>query len=73
MLVNGVTGAVGYAAAQIAAALGATVIAGANSLGRGQALLKDVPCAIIDLGAQDLRNSLREQVNAATVVRERTS
>ena len=66
VLVNGATGAVGYAAAQIAAALGATVLAGASSLGRGQALLKDVPCAVIDLGAQDLRNSLREQVNAAT-------
>jgi NADPH2:quinone reductase len=66
VLVNGATGAVGHAAVQIASALGATVLAGASSLARGQALLKDIPCKIVDLGAQDLRNSLREQIYAAT-------
>ena len=66
VLVNGVTGAVGHAAVQIASALGATVLAGASSPARAESLLKDMPCPIVDLGASDLRNSLREQVHAAT-------
>lgn len=66
VLVNGVTGAVGLAAAQIASALGASVLAGAGSPDRARALLEGVPCTFIDLGAPDLRNSLREQVHAAT-------
>ena len=66
VLVNGVTGAVGHAAVQIASALNATVLAGASSAARAESLLKDMPCPIVDLGASDLRNSLREQVHAAS-------
>ncbi|WP_175796285.1 NADPH:quinone oxidoreductase family protein [Burkholderia anthina] len=66
VLVTGATGAVGHAAVQIASAMGATVLAGANSPERARALLKDIPCHIVDLGAPDLRNSLRAQVHAAT-------
>jgi NADPH2:quinone reductase len=66
VLVTGATGAVGVAAVQIAAALGATVVAAASSLERAQALLQGTPCRIVDLGAPDLRNSLRQQVHAAT-------
>ncbi|WP_269501695.1 NADPH:quinone oxidoreductase family protein [Burkholderia sp. IMCC1007] len=66
VLVNGATGAVGYAAVQIARAMGATVLAGVNSPERARTLLSDVPCSIIDLSAPDLRNSLRTQVHTAT-------
>ena len=66
VLVNGATGAVGHAAVQIASALGATVLAGATSLARARSLLEEVPCRIVDLGAEDLRNSLREQAHAAS-------
>ncbi|WP_175839125.1 NADPH:quinone oxidoreductase family protein [Burkholderia anthina] len=66
VLVTGATGAVGHAAVQIASAMGATVLAGANVPERARALLKDIPCRIVDLGAPDLRNSLRSQVHAAT-------
>jgi NADPH2:quinone reductase len=66
VLINGATGAVGHAAVQIANAHGATVFAGANSVARAEAMLVDLPCSIIDLGAPDLHNSLREQVHTAT-------
>lgn len=65
MLVNGATGAVGHAAVEIAAALGAVVLAGVNSPERAKGL-EGFPCRIIGLSAPDLRNSLRQQVYAAT-------
>jgi len=66
VLINGVTGAVGLAAAQIALALGATVVASASSVSRAHAMLNDSRCSIIDLDTPDLRNSLRERLYAAT-------
>ncbi|CAH2894564.1 MAG: hypothetical protein PCALPYG88_6609 [uncultured Paraburkholderia sp.] len=66
VLVTGATGAVGYAAVQIAAALGADVLAGVNSIERAKPLLKNVPCRLINLGASDLRSALRDEVLGAT-------
>jgi NADPH2:quinone reductase len=66
VLVNGATGAVGHAAVQIASALGGSVLAGATSLSRAEAMLGDTGCRIVDLGTPDLKSSLRRQVHAAT-------
>jgi NADPH2:quinone reductase len=66
VLVTGASGAVGQAAAQIASACGGVVLAAASSMERGRTLLEGSHCAFVDLSAADLRNSLREQVHAAT-------
>ncbi|HSW20320.1 MAG TPA: NADPH:quinone oxidoreductase family protein [Ramlibacter sp.] len=66
VLVNGESGAVGQAAVQIASALGGIVLAAASSLAKAQDLLQGTACSFVDLSASDLRNSLREQVMAAT-------
>ena len=66
VLVNGASGAVGQAAIQIAGALGGIAVAAASSVEKAQALLAGSHCKFVDLGAPDLRNSLREQVLAAT-------
>lgn len=66
VLVTGASGAVGQAAVQIASALGGTVLAAASNVERARAALGDTPCSLVDLSAPDLRNSLREQVHAAT-------
>jgi NADPH2:quinone reductase len=66
VLVTGASGAVGQAAVQIASALGAKVLAAASNLERARAVLGDTPCSLVDLSAPDLRNSLRDQVHAAT-------
>lgn len=66
VLVNGASGAVGQAAVQIASALGGIVLAAASSLAKAQDLLQGTACSFVDLSASDLRNSLREQVMAAT-------
>ena len=66
VLVTGASGAVGQAAVQIASALGGTVLAAASNLERARAVLGDTQCSLVDLSAPDLRNSLREQVHAAT-------
>lgn len=66
VLVNGATGAVGHAAVQIASAMGGVALAAAASIARAQELLGGVDCRFINLGAPGLRDSLREQVLAAT-------
>jgi NADPH2:quinone reductase len=66
VLVTGASGAVGQAAVQIASALGGTVLAAASSVERARAVLGETCCSLVDLSAPDLRNSLREQVYAAT-------
>lgn len=66
VLVNGASGAVGQAAVQIATALGGIALAGAGNLPRARTLLEGTPCTFIDLAVPDLRNSLRDQVYAAT-------
>ncbi|CAN7142186.1 MULTISPECIES: NADPH:quinone oxidoreductase family protein [unclassified Variovorax] len=66
VLVTGASGAVGQAAVQIASALGGTVLAAASNLERARAVLGETLCSLVDLSAPDLRNSLREQVHAAT-------
>ena len=63
---TGASGAVGQAAVQIASALGGTVLAAASNLERARSVLGETRCSLVDLSAPDLRNSLREQVHAAT-------
>lgn len=66
VLVNGASGAVGQAAVQIASALGGIAIAAASAVDKARALLQGSHCSFADLGAADLRNSLREQVLQAS-------
>ncbi|XAH22052.1 NADPH:quinone oxidoreductase family protein [Xylophilus sp. GW821-FHT01B05] len=66
VLVNGASGAVGQAAVQIASALGAIAVAAATSVDKARDLLQGCTCGFVDLGAQDLRNSLRAQLLEAT-------
>lgn len=66
VLINGATGAVGHAAVQIAAAQAAVVLAGASDVAKARAMLDGIDCRIVDLGAPNLRDSLRQQVQAAT-------
>jgi NADPH2:quinone reductase len=66
VLVTGASGAVGQAAVQIASALGGSVLAAASNLERARSVLGESRCSLIDLSTPDLRNSLREQVHAAT-------
>jgi NADPH2:quinone reductase len=66
VLVTGAGGGVGVACVQLAKAMGATVLAGVSRperVGPARAAGAD---AIIDLGRPDLRDSLRDQVRAAT-------
>lgn len=66
VLILGATGAVGNAAIQIAKAKGAKVIAGVSSLEKEQQCLDAGANATVNLGANNLRDSLREQVYALT-------
>ncbi len=66
VLVLGASGGVGLAAIQLAKAMGGRVLAGVASPDKRD-MVRDVGAdAIIDVAAPDLRNSLREQVYAAT-------
>jgi len=66
VLVNGAAGGVGLAAVQIAKGCGATVLAGVNNDEHAALALANGADHVIRLDADDLRNSLRQQVQAAT-------
>ena len=66
VLINGASGGVGLAAVAIAKALGATTLAGLTTPSKGEAVKQWGADAIIDLTADNLRDSLRDQVMAAT-------
>ena len=64
VLVLGSTGGIGLAAVQLAKAMGAKVLAAVSNLDKAQ-LARDAGAdAIVDLGQDNLRDSLREQVYA---------
>ena len=66
VLVLGASGGVGQAAVQLARAMGARVLAGISRPERAAMLRAAGVDAVIDLGRENLRDSLREQVWAAT-------
>jgi len=66
VLVLGASGAVGHAAVMLAKAAGARVLAGLANPAKAPMLRDAGADAIMDLSAPDLRESLREQVRAAT-------
>jgi NADPH2:quinone reductase len=66
VLVTGAGGAVGLAAIQLVKALGGRALAGTRRPAEADPLRAAGADAIIDLGADDLRDALRAQVQAAT-------
>lgn len=66
VLVNGAAGGVGLAAVQLVKALGATAIAGVRNEGQAEVALAAGADAVVDLAADNLVESLREQVMAIT-------
>jgi NADPH2:quinone reductase len=66
VLVHGAGGGVGLAAVQIAKALGARVLAGVRHAGHAALALANGADHVIDLGRENLRESLREQVYTLT-------
>ena len=66
VLVLGASGGVGHAAVQLARALGAVVIAGISRPERAAAARAAGAGVIIDLSRENLRETLREEVYAAT-------
>jgi NADPH:quinone reductase len=66
VLVTGAGGGVGLAAIQLVKALGGTALAGTRSGAKADAIRSAGADALVDLGALNLRASLREQVFAAT-------
>lgn len=66
VLVLGASGGVGQAAVQLARAMGARVLAGIARPERAAAVLAAGAEAVVDLSRPNLRDSLREQVFAAT-------
>ncbi len=66
ILVTGASGGVGLAAVQIAKALGAIVLAGIANPEKEALVITAGADHVIDLSADDLRSSLRDQVYAAT-------
>lgn len=66
VLVLGATGGVGLAAIQLAKALGARVLAGVATPSKADLVTEAGADAVIDLNRADLRDSLRDQVMAAT-------
>ena len=66
VLVLGASGGVGQAAVQLARAIGARVLAGVSRPERSAAVRAAGAEAVIDLSSENLRETLREQVSAAT-------
>jgi NADPH2:quinone reductase len=66
VLVLGASGGVGRAAVQLARTMGAHVLAGIARPERGAIVLAAGAHAVIDLSRENLRDTLREQVYAAT-------
>lgn len=67
VLINGASGGVGLASVSLAKALGAEfVLAGLTTPSKGDAVMAAGADAIIDLTADELKDSLRAQVTAAT-------
>jgi NADPH2:quinone reductase len=64
VLVLGATGAVGYAAVQVALAMGARVLASVSSIEKRDQALAAGADEVIDLSRDNIRDSLREQVYA---------
>jgi len=69
VLVNGAAGGVGGAAVQLVKALGGIALAGVNTPQQAQAAREMGADHVIDLSAENLRDSLRDQVWAATAGR----
>lgn len=65
VLVTGASGGVGLAAVQFAKALGATVLAGVTSAGKGTLCRRHGADHLVDLAAPDVRERLRGEVFAA--------
>jgi NADPH2:quinone reductase len=66
VLVLGASGGVGHAAVQLGRALGAHVLAGIPRAERAAVVRAAGADAVIDLSSENLRETLREQVSAAT-------
>ncbi len=66
VLINGASGGVGLAAIEVAKALGARTLAGLTTVSKGAEVMKWGADAIIDLGADNLRDAVRDSVMAAT-------
>lgn len=69
VLVLGASGAVGMAAVQLAKAMGAGVLAGIGRMEKAPEVRRAGADAVIDLARSDLRDSLRDEVHAATAGR----
>ncbi|MDB5762547.1 MAG: NADPH:quinone oxidoreductase [Herminiimonas sp.] len=65
VLILGASGAVGFAALQLAKAMGAKVLAGISSPEKAEMVRAGGADAIIDLSVDDLRDNLRQQVHDA--------
>jgi len=65
VLVTGASGGVGLAAVELAKAMGARVLAGVTSEAKGRLALEHGADAAVDLSAENLRESLRDQVARA--------
>jgi len=66
VLINGAAGGVGLAAVQLVKALGATAIAGVRSEEQANVVKVAGADHVVDLAAENLRDSLREQIMALT-------
>jgi NADPH2:quinone reductase len=69
VLVHGAAGGVGLAAVQVAKGLGARVLAGVRSATHADLALANGADAVIELSGENLRETVRTQVHAATAGR----
>ena len=65
VLVTAATGSVGIAAIQLAKAFGCTVLAGVTTMSKAGVALENGADHVVDLGAGNPRETIREQVRAA--------